>query len=174
MPLVLAAAHIRVRRVRRELRRRLRPATHAIDPTLRIEADGTRLTVLGPDAAITVATMLGLDRGASRRDLHDGALTAFAIDQTHGRGAVALCRVDRGTATAELHLTGDLDRRAASPLHAAALRLAHAQPDLRRIAITVPDEHELGGALVAAGLTDEGWAPPVRGGGPARMVTHLC
>lgn len=129
------------------------------------------------DAAATDAAIeLGLDRGRAQAELFDGALTAVAIAGPGGARNVLLCRLDAGTATAELHLVppdAEPVRGFASAVRVCAAALLADHPDLRRVAVTVPVDHGVCAELLAAGLVDEGWAPPPVGAGESRMFTAL-
>ena len=147
-----------------------------LEPGTRVETGGATALVAGPQEAAAMAEALGMTPSAADRAAAEGVLTGFTVACRGGDPQDFLCRIDPGTATAELHLSprgAEPDCAVAGPLAAVAARLLERRPELRRVGVTVPDGHPVGAALVGAGFVDEGWAPPVRGTGASRMFTRL-
>ena len=81
---------------------------------------------------------------------------------------VLLCRIDTGTATAELTVTAAPSVRNGSAVTALAAGLLAAHEDLRRVSLPLHASAPACAELLAGGFVDEGWTPPPVGGPRAR------
>ncbi len=146
-------------------------------PGSRIGAGAGSVLVLDRAAATAMAQGMGLTGRQAVRAWGDGLLIGLTAFPPDGAPVSALCRIDHGTASAELHLcprgAAPDGARVAPALAALGARLLDRFPDLRRVGVTVPEGHPVGAALLSAGFADEGWAPPVRGTGDSQMLTLL-
>ncbi|WP_019201445.1 hypothetical protein [Tsukamurella sp. 1534] len=176
LPLGVAAARLAARRARAAARARMHDPDRLLDRDLHLESDSAVLTLLSDEVAVAAATGAGMRPDAARTAARDGNLFAPIVHYPEGGTDSAVCRVDPGTATAEVHLVplgSHPDRRFAGPLAALADHLLRAVPGLRRVSLTVAADEPLTGTFLAAGFVDEGWAPPVGRWTDARMLTYL-
>ncbi|MBS4103481.1 hypothetical protein [Tsukamurella paurometabola] len=175
LPLFSAAARLGLRRSRAAVRRT--EIASPLAPGSRIEAGAGAVLVLERSGATAIARGLGLTSAEADGAWAQGVLTGLTVLVPGSAPVALLCRIDHGTASAELHLSprGAVPEGAAAavPLAAIAARLLDRAPQLRRVGVTIPEGHPLGAALVAAGFVDEGWAAPVHGTGESRMFTTL-
>ncbi|MCS3779453.1 hypothetical protein [Tsukamurella ocularis] len=175
--LAAAAVRLGMREVRTAVRRTEIAPPFA--PGGRIDAGDGAGTVRIADRAGTdaMARGLGMTGAQAARAWADGVLVGLTAVPAASVPVAFLCRIDRGTASAELHFSprGAMPdgSHAALPVARVGACLLDRVPELRRVGVTIPDGHPLGAALVGEGFVDEGWAPPVRGTGDARMFTLL-
>lgn len=175
LPLAAAAARLGARRARATARRtKIAPL---LTPGSTVEAGTAAVVIADRAAATSTAQGLGLTGEEADRAWSEGVLAAIRVFGAEGGPVPLLCRIDHGTATAELHLGGrgaaSNCSDAASAVAAVGGMLLERVPGLRRVGVTVPDGHSWVAALIDEGFVDEGWAPPVDGTGGSRMVTLL-
>ncbi|GAA1010008.1 hypothetical protein FK530_22650 [Tsukamurella conjunctivitidis] len=157
-----ARGRIAVRRARRTARE-LRAFRRS--PTVPSVAGAVAL----PSAEVrTAAQAAGFGRFTTRRSLLDGTLSAYALPGPAHAQDVLLCRIDTGTATAELTVTAAPSVRNGSAVTALAAGLLAAHEDLRRVSLPLHASAPACAELLAGGFVDEGWTPPPVGGPRAR------
>lgn len=174
--IAVARARIAVRGARRELSARRGGHWSPMLPAV----DGAEIVPLPKTDVARAAENAGINSRTARLGLRSGSYTGYRVTVANSASGY-LCRYDGGTATTEL-LPVAGPRGVADP--AAVDALAHAllmaDPDLRRVAISLPPASSAWAVLVALGFADEGWTPPPTGGvaeadgGDWRLFTLLA